>query len=145
MPNKQLTTRAKLKRKERELGVKATDNPDDVRAVLQTARRLLADGDELLKDGWQEVRSRGKPTIYSVDGAVRKALDLAHPHNRDKTWWAVKYALENAIHEHFPDRSGILHFNGHPDTTLAEAITVFDSAIKAMGRIQVAVSKAKGR
>ena len=53
MVNKQLTPAAKLKRAEKALGAKATDDPDGVLAVLQTARRLLADVGDLLKDGWQ--------------------------------------------------------------------------------------------
>jgi hypothetical protein len=153
MVNKQLTTAAKVKRQEKALGAKATDNPDDVLHVLQTARRLLADGGRLLKDGWQEKQSRQKPDVFSIDGALRRGLDLAHPVNRDSTAWAAQYALNAVIEadETFKPRADfqghpvLVKFNNHPDTTLADAITVYDRAIKAQGRIKVVVSKSKGR
>lgn len=115
-------------------------------AVLQTARRILAEGGELLKTGWSEKRS--KKTLFSMDGALREALNLAHPLNRDESWWAARHAILEAI-GHNPALQargrGMLVFNNHPDTTLADAITVYDDAIKAQGRMKVAVSKAKGR
>lgn len=153
MVNKQLTAAAKVKRQERRLGARATAKPDDVRAVLQTARRLLVDGGRLLKDGWEEAQSRNKPTVYSMDGALRRAVDLAHPQNRDLTWWAARYALDHQLAGHktfreraeFDDGMVLVKFNNHPDTTLADATAVYDGAIKAQGSIEVFVSKAKGR
>lgn len=135
------------------MGARATENPDDVLAVLQTARRLLADGGVLLKDGWQADQKGKRPPQFSMDGALRKGLDLAHPVHRDSAVWAAQHALVEVISrsQTFNDRSlyngavVLINFNNHPDTTLADAITVYDSAIRAQGSIKVAVSKAKGR
>ena len=113
----------------------------------------MADGGKLLREGWQEVQSRNKPTVYSIDGALRRAADLAHPTNRDSALWAAQHALDSAIatndtfRERAEFRSAVVipKFNDHPDTTIEDALAVYDEAIKAQGRIKVVVSKAKGR
>jgi len=94
-----------------------------------------------------------KPDKFSMDGALRKGLDLAHPVNRDETAWAAQHALVEVIKrsQTFNERGlangvvSLMTFSNHPDTTLADAITVYDDAIRNQGRAKVAVTKAKGR
>jgi hypothetical protein len=151
--NKQQGPQAKLKRLQRELGAKATDDPDGVLAVLQTARRLLAEGGELFKDGWQEKRSRGKSTVYSVSGALRASVDLAHPRDRARAIHDSSSAIYGSLRGDDTRDLGMAHlpqpvltrWESHPKTTLADALRVFDRAIKNQGTVNVAVSKAKGR
>ena len=153
MVNKQLTPAAKLKRAGKSLGAKATDDPDGVLAVLQTARRLLADGGDLFKDGWQEKQSRGKPTKYGVMGALREATNFAHPRDRDRALWAAQHALQVAMERDKTAENGMAHlpapvitrWESHPDTTLVDALRVFDAAILAQGRVNQTQSKQKGR
>ncbi len=153
MVNKQLTAAAKQKRVERKAGAKTTDDPDGVLAVLQTARRLLADGGELLKNGWEEKQAYKKPTKYGFMGALRKGVDLAHPRDRSHAIWAAQAAVQSALEKDKSAPNGIAHlpvpiitrWESHPDTTLEDALRVFDVAIKAQGTVNIAQSKAKGR
>lgn len=153
MVNSQTTSAAKLKRVERKAGAKATGDPDGVLAVLQTARRLLADGGELCKDTWQERRGTKKSTIYSALGALRAGVDLAHPLDRSRAAWAAQAALQSALNKDKSAPNGIAHlpvpvitrWESHPDTTLVDVLRVYDAAIKAQGTVNIAQSKAKGR
>jgi hypothetical protein len=123
-----------------------------VLAVLQTARRLLVEGGELVKDSWQEKRSK-KPTRYSPMGALRAAGDLAHPRDCARAVSAAQRALQSALNEDVSAPNGKAHleypvitrWESHPDTTLDDAKRVFDSAIKRQGQINIATSKVKGR
>lgn len=122
-------------------------------AVLQTARRLLADGGDLLKDGWQEQQARKKPTKYSVMGALRHAVDLAHPVDRHRAVTAAQRALQAAMERDESGVNGIAHlptpiitrWETHPKTTLADALRVYDAAILAQGRVNQTQRKQKGR
>ena len=151
--NTQLTPRAKLKRAERTLGAKATDDPDGVLAVLQTARRLLAEGGELVKDAWQEKQSRGKPNRYSVAGALRAGVDLAHPRDRGRALHAASSAVYGALSRDHTRDLGMAHlpqpvltrWESHPKTTLADALRVMDAAILAQGKVNRIQSKQEGR
>jgi hypothetical protein len=154
MTNPQLTQRAKLEKLARELGVQVTVDPEETLNVLQTARRLLADGGELFKKGWQE--TRGKRTYYSVDGALREALNVAHPKNRDRADIAGRHAIIGAIHSkpewfergRFAATSNAVvvpKWSNHKDTTFEDALELYDIAIKNQGKITIAISKSKGR
>lgn len=122
-------------------------------AVLQTARRLLAEGNELLRDGWQAKQSRGKPTHYSVMGAMRAAVDLAHPRDRTRALTAAQRAIQAAVDADRTRENGMAHltvpvitrWESNPNTTLDDALRVYDAAIKNQGTVNTAVSKAKGR
>lgn len=152
MVNKQQGQAHKVAKAQRTLGAKATDSPDDVLAVLQTARRLLAEGGELVKDGWQEKRSK-KSTRYSAMGALRAAVDLAHPKDRSHAIWSAQYALQSAMEKDPSGVNGIAHlpkpvitrWESHPDTTIEDVIRVYDTAIRNQGKVNVIVSKTKGR
>jgi hypothetical protein len=153
MVNKQLTPAAKLKRAEKSLGAKATDDPEGVLAVLQTARRLLADGGDLLKDGWQETQARKKPTKYSLMGALRHAVDLAHPADRHRAVTAAQHALQVAMEKDKTAVCGMAHlptpvltrWESHPQTTLEDALRIYDAAILAQGRVNQTQRKQRGR
>lgn len=153
MVNKQLTPAAKLKRAEKALGAKATDDPEGVLAVLQTARRLLADGGELFKDGWQEAQARKKPTKYGVMGALRAAVDLAHPVDRHRAVTAAQHALQQAMEKDKTAVCGMAHLDkpvitrweSHPQTTLEDALRIYDAAILAQGRVNQTQRKQRGR
>lgn len=122
-------------------------------AVLQTARRLLADGGELFKDGWQEMQSRKKPTKYSVMGALRHAVDLAHPVDRSRAITAAQHAIQIAMERDKTAVCGIAHLDkpiitrweSHPQTTLDDALRIYDAAILAQGRVNQTHRKQKGR
>jgi hypothetical protein len=152
MVNKQQGQAPTVAKAQRTLGAKVTDDPGDVLAVLQTARRLLDEGGELFKDGWQEKRSK-KPTRYSAMGALRAAIDLAHPKDRSRAIWAAQYALQSAMEKDPSGVNGIAHlpkpvitrWESHPRTTLEDAIRVYDAAIRNQGKVNQTVSKAKGR
>ena len=147
--NPQRTKQAKAKRLERQLGARMTDDPDGVMAVLQTARRLLSDGGELFKDGWEEQRPRKKPTVYSFMGALRRAVDLAHPKDRSRALWAAQHALQGAVEKDPTKDNGIAHvdkpvitrWESHPKTTLNDALRVYDAAIKSQGTVNLAQKK----
>ena len=151
--NKQQGPQAKAKRLQRELGAKATDDPAGVLAVLQTARRLLAEGGVLVKDAWQEQPTGKKPIRYSVMGALRRAADLAHPKDRDRALWAAQYAIQGALEKDRTAEYGLAHLDtpiitrweSHDKVTLDDALRVYDQAIKNQGRVNIAKSKAKGR
>lgn len=151
--NKQVTHQAKVRKLERELGARVTGDPDGVLAVLQIARRLLAEGVDLVKDAWCEKQSRNKPTKYSVLGALRAAVDLAHPRDRHRALGAAQHALQGALNVDKSAPNGKAHLNfpvitrweSHPDTTMDDALRVVDLAIKNQGRVNIAASKAKGR
>lgn len=153
MPNKQLSKQAKVKRVERQQGARATDDPDGVLHVLLTARRLLAEGGDLLKDGWQEQQSRNKPNKYGFMGALRAAVHLAHPRDASRAIWNAQFALQSALNVDETAANGMAHMDdpvitrweSHPDTTLADALRVYDRAIKAQGTVNTTVSKSKGR
>lgn len=153
MVNKQLTKQAKVKKAERQLGARATDDPDGVLHVLLTARRLLAEGGDLVKDAWQEEQPRKKPTKYSFMGALRRAVDLAHPRDRSRAIWAAQHALQAALEADKTAANGMAHlpnpvitrWESHPDTTFADAIRVYDAAIKRQGTVNQTASKTKGR
>lgn len=153
MANTQTTSTAKVKRLERQLGAKVTDDPDGVLAVLQTARRLLADGGELFKDGWQEKRGVKKPTVYSLLGALRAAVDLAHPRDRSRAVNYAQHALQGALEKDVTAPLGmahlpvpvITHWESNPKTTLADALRIYDAAILNQGKVNQAVRKTKGR
>lgn len=122
-------------------------------AVLQTARRLLAEGGELFKDGWQEQQSRGKPTKYGFLGALRAAIDLAHPRDRHRAVIASERALQAAMEADKTAHLGMAHlptpvitrWESHPDTTLDDALRVYDDAILRQGKVNIATRKTKGR
>lgn len=122
-------------------------------AVLQTARRLLAEGGDLLKDGWQAPQSRSKHTKYSMTGALRAGCDLAHPADRDKSLYFAQHALVGALTRDEKSALGIGHlpdpyltrFEHHPDTTIEDALRVYDAAIKNQGAVNVSKLKGKGR
>src|ERR1051325_9533447 len=109
MPNKQQGQAAKLAKLQREQGARVTDDPEGVLAVLQTARRLLAEGGELLHDGWQEQQSRGKPTKYGFMGALRHAVDLAHPVDRSRAVTAAQHALQVQLERYKTAERGMAH------------------------------------
>jgi hypothetical protein len=122
-------------------------------AVLQTARRLLADGGELFKEGWQEKRSRGKPTVYSPMGALREAVNLAHPRDRHRATSAAQHAIQVAMERDTSGVNGMAHlptpvisrWETHPATTLGDALRVYDAAILSQGRVNQTQRKSKGR
>lgn len=150
--NKQQGQAHKVARAQRTLGAKVTDDPEGVLAVLQTARRLLAEGTELCKDAWQEKRSK-KPTRYSAMGALRAAIDLSHPKDRSHAIWAAQYALQSAMEKDTSGVNGIAHlpepvitrWESHPDTTIEDVLRVYDTAILNQGKVNLTASKAKGR
>lgn len=151
--NRQQGQQAKIKRSQRTLGAKVTDDPDGVLAVLQTARRLLADGGELFKDGWHEKQRSKKPTRYSAMGALRSAADLTHPKDRSQAIWTAQYALQSAMAKDRSGVNGIAHlpepiitrWESHPATTLEDALRVYDTAILNQGKVNLTASKARGR
>jgi hypothetical protein len=152
MANPQQTEKAKIVRLERRLGARVTDDPDGVLAVLQTARRLLAEGGSLHKgDGWWEKSS--KATRYTIIGALRHGVDLAHPRDRARAFNAAQHAVQGALNADKTAELGMAHlpqpvitrWETNPASTLEDALRIMDAAIKNQGKVNLAVNKAKGR
>lgn len=153
MVNEQLTKAAKLKRVERKSGATSSGDSDGVLAVLQTARRLLADSPDLLKGQSMEVRS--KKTAFDMSDALGRAVDLAHPKDRSRAIHRAHGVILNTIvaKPDWEQRARLIQTHGHmvnrfnddPSTTKDDALAVLDDAIRAQGRVNVAAGKAAKR
>lgn len=110
----------RIQRLKRELGVKATNDPDGVMASLQIARRLINDGDT---------------AVYSVmDDATR----LAAPKDHAIAWWAAHHALISAL------PTGVKTLGQFSvQSSSEELVALFDTAIKNQGTMNAAIRKGK--
>lgn len=86
-------------------------------------------------------------------GAMRAAVDLAHPRDRTRALTAAQRAIQAAVDADRTRENGMAHltvpvitrWESNPNTTLDDALRVYDAAIKNQGTVNTAVSKAKGR
>jgi hypothetical protein len=108
-----------IRKLKRRLGVKATNDPDGVMAVLQISRRLFSEGDS---------------SVYSV---LNESIPLAAPKDKALAWWAAHHALSANL----PTPMSLLEF----ETTASEeeVLAVFDAAIKNQGTMNATRLKGK--
>ena len=114
----------RIQKLKKQLGVKTTDDPDGVMAVLQIARRLISD--------------EGDTAIYAVlDDAIR----MAAPRDHAKAWWTAHYALQSQLPTGFQTLG---EFSTQVSTE--SLVNLFDAAIRNQGTINLAVKRnTKGR
>lgn len=110
----------RIQRLRRKLGVKRTDDPDGVLAVLQVSRRLISEGDL---------------AVYSV---LMDAVRMAAPKDDAIAWWAAHYALTHQI------PTGYRTLGEYCCVADQEKLLeLFDAAIKNQGTLNVVVRKGK--
>lgn len=110
-----------LQKLRRELGAKPTDDPEGVLAVLQVARRLLAED--------------GTRFVYS---ALNDAIPMAYPKDAGIAWWAAHHALCCALPDGHKTLGGYVHDG---NASHEEVLALFDTAIKNQGTMNIAKSK----
>lgn len=113
----------RIQKLQKELGVKATDDPDGVIAVLMVARRLLQED--------------GNNYVYS---ALNDALPMAVPKDQGIAWWAAHHALASALPDGHKTLGGYVHDGkaSHDDV-----LALFDRAIANQATMNAVVRKGK--
>lgn len=111
---------SKLTKLKRTLGVKNTDDPDGVLAVLQIARRLVSEGDS---------------AVYAT---LDDAIQLASPKDHALAWWAAHRALFSSLPSGFRTLGEFTH-----EADKEDLLKVFDRAINKQGTMNAAVRKGK--
>lgn len=119
------SVRDRVKKLKKQLGVKKTDDPDGVMAVLQTARRIIAD--------------EGDMAVYAV---LDEAVDMAAPKDDAIAWWAAHYAILSQVPSQFRTVGDYAVRSSQEDL-----VALFDAAILAQGTMNINTmrdSKVKG-
>lgn len=104
-----------------ELGVKPTDDPDGVLALIQIARRLLAE--------------EGSTFVYS---ALNDAAEMAYPKDAGRAWWAAHHALISAMPDGYKTLGDYVHGGS---ASHEDVLALFDAAIKNQGTMNIATAK----
>lgn len=115
----------RVKKLKKQLGVKKTNDPDGVMAVLQIARRLIAD--------------EGDMAVYAV---LDEAVQMAAPKDDAIAWWAAHYAILSQVPYQFKTIGEYSAQAGH-----GNLVALFDAAILAQGKMNINTmhdSKVKG-
>lgn len=109
---------SKLRKLARKLGVKKTDDPEGVMAVLQVGRRLVQD------EGYAP-----------SEALLRAANQYAAPIDSGRAFWAAHYALTMAGYSEWMAMDAI------EQAEIDVLVPIFDAAIRAQGQMNLKVKR----